>query len=504
MRHRRLYLLFALLALLALATGAASVLILIGFEGGVKASTGLIAARTPQSLAVASTREPVPTRSESAATTVALAEPTTLATQEAHFQPPEDTHTPTQVVPVVPAQVAPTEVVAVASSTEAPIPALSPAANRVGGPVDVPESHAGRRWVTLQAGHWHIQDLPIELQHLAGDTGTYGGGVSEVDLNIGVAQRTAQLLADRGFNVEILDATVPVSYTTDLFLAIHADGNAWTGMRGFKAVAPWVSVPASDKFVGIFYEEYGKATGLPTDPVTSVAMADYYAFNPITYHHAIDPRVPAALIEMGFVTNPLDRQVMAQEQDKVAWGIANSVDRFFRSGAVGDTPTPYPSFTPTITPTFTPTSTPTPTNTATSTPTQTATPIPDCGPQVANCGLPAGTAQPAVAATQSAAPLQSQSTIRNPQSAIPTPTPTPTPLQGIITADGRWLPPLSPNDRSLPQPGSNSPPVFLSQDVDEPVMTPDGRERQQVWQQFYMPQLGRSVWQKGPLLYVRP
>jgi len=321
------------------------------------------------------------------------------------------------------------------------------------------------------------------LQHLAGDSGAYGRGVAEVDLNIAVVKRTAQLLADRGFNVEMLDATVPVSYTTDLFLAIHADGNAFSGMRGFKAVAPWVSVPASDQFVSIFYEEYGKATGLPTDPVTSVAMADYYAFNPITYRHAIDARVPAALIEMGFVTNPLDRQVLVQEQDRVAWGIANSVDRFFRSGAVGDTPTPYPSFTPTETPTPSPSSTSTATSTDTSTPTQTGTPLPEGYTPLA---VPA--VSPTIDVVQATA----------------TPIPTATPLKGIITADGRWLPPLSPNDHSLPQPGSDSPPVLLSQAVDEPVMTPDGRERQQVWQQFYVPALGRSVWRKGPLLYVRP
>jgi hypothetical protein len=343
--------------------------------------------------------------------------------------------------------------------------------------------------VTLQAGHWHIEALPVELQHLAGHTGTYAAGVSEVDLNIAVAKKSAQLLADRGFNVEILDATVPVSYTTDLFVAIHADGNAWSGMRGFKAVAPWVSVPASDQFVSILYEEYGKATGLPSDPVTSVAMADYYAFNPVTYNHAIDPRVPAALIEMGFVTNPLDRQVMTQQQDRLAWGIANAVDRFFRSGAVGDTPTPYPSFTPTLAPPRTPTSTSTPTPTATPSPTVTQTP----------------TAVPTELAPLSVPPAgPSATSTRRPPLATATPRPTPTPLEGITTADGRWLPPLAPNGRSLPQPGSDAPPVMLSEAVDEPVMTADGRERQQIWQQFYVPELGRSVWKKGPLLYVRP
>jgi len=350
----------------------------------------------------------------------------------------------------------------------------------------VPNNHVGRRWVTLQAGHWKIEEMPVELQHLAGHTGAYAAGVSEVDLNVAVARKSAQLLADRGFNVEILDSTVPISYTTDLFLAIHADGNIWSGMRGFKAVAPWVSVPASDKFVSFLYEEYGKATGMPTDPVTSVAMADYYAFNPVTYNHAIDGRVPAALIEMGFVTNPLDRQMLTQGQDRIAWGIANAVDRFFRSGAVGDTPTPYPSFTPTITPLPTETPTSTPTDTPTATPTYTATPAPTDFVPLALPPEPSATTTPKL------------------PPATATPRPTATPLQGITTADGRWLPPLAPNGRTLPQPGSDAAPVLLSEAVDEPVLTADGRERQQIWEQFYMPELGRSVWRKGPLLYLRP
>ena len=48
------------------------------------------------------------------------------------------------------------------------------------------------------------------------------------------------------------------------------------------------------------------------------------------------------------------------------------------------------------------------------------------------------------------------------------------------------------------------PPVMLSEAVDEPVMTADGRERQQIWQQFYVPELGlKCGGRKGPLLYVR-
>ncbi|HET9494330.1 MAG TPA: N-acetylmuramoyl-L-alanine amidase, partial [Chloroflexia bacterium] len=381
---------------------------------------------------------------------------------------------------------------------EVPVEAAPPTetpvvqADRIGGPVIEPNNHPGPRWVTLQAGHWRAESLPDELEHLGNRTGTAAGGVTEWEINIAVCKLAAQYLFERGYSVDILDATVPMSYTTDLFVAVHADGNESPRWRGFKAVAPWVSVPASDKFVEIFYEEYGKATGLPTDVVTSVAMADYYAFNQHTYRHAIDARrVPAAIIEMGFVTNPLDRQVLVEQQDRVAWGIANAVDRFFRSGAVGNTPTPYPSFTPSSTPTGIPTSTATVTPTPTTTATETPTPMPnEWAPWATETAL-------------AASPTPTTTTA--PSTATPTATPSPsaTPLLPVVTDDGRWLPPLAMNGRVYPAPGSKAAPVFLNEATDDIYFTPDGREVQQVWQQYYVPELGRPVWRKGPLLNVR-
>src|SRR6059036_3150969 len=64
-------------------------------------------------------------------------------------------------------------------------------------------------WVTLQAGHWHIENLPDELQHLVEHTGASAGGVQEVDINVAVARLAAQRLYERGYSVEVLDATVP-------------------------------------------------------------------------------------------------------------------------------------------------------------------------------------------------------------------------------------------------------------------------------------------------------
>ena len=354
----------------------------------------------------------------------------------------------------------------------------------------MPNDHDGPRWVTLQIGHFRNENFPEELQHLRNNTGASGGGVTEVSLNEAVTRKTASLLIERGYKVDILDATVPVGYVTDIFLAIHADGSESSFWRGFKATPPWNSVPASNEFVRILYEEYGQATGLPTDPVTSVGMADYYAFNPVTYRHAVSAGVPGTLLEMGFVTNPEDRRVMTQEQDKVAWGITNAIDRYFRSGVAGKTPTPYPSFTPTTMPTYTSTPTSTSTSTSTNTPTDTATTVPT---ELAEWAT-------ATAALITPAPPTATPVLPRPSN---TPVPTPTPLRGVITADGRWLPPLSPHVRGLPQPGSSAPPVLLTAEDDEKLMTATGRDEIQSWQQFYIPELGRSVWRKGPVRPIR-
>jgi hypothetical protein len=78
---------------------------------------------------------------------------------------------------------------------------------------------------------------------------------------------------------------------------------------------------------------------------------------------------------------------------------------------------------------------------------------------------------------------------------------------GIVTADGRWLPPLAPNGRRLPSPGSEAAPVFLGEDNDDPgpdvaVATPGWQPH--YWEQYYMPRLGRSIWIEGPVFVPTP
>src|SRR5437868_4578374 len=81
----------------------------------------------------------------------------------------------------------------------------------------VSASHVFR--VGVQIGHYKNNELPQQLERLSGDTGAFGGGRSEVDLNFDVANRVAGLLRASGVQVDVLPATVPTGYSADAFVA---------------------------------------------------------------------------------------------------------------------------------------------------------------------------------------------------------------------------------------------------------------------------------------------
>ena len=216
MRGRPTLLLIILGALLILVIGTGSALLLLGTRPA-PARTGDNKQANRPGASPATTPGSDPAQ---AATSVAIAPGT--AARRADTGTSTVTPTETQTPTITP--------------TDTPYPTATP--ESAGGPVPVPNNHKGRRWVALQAGHWLSNQLPEELTHLADHTGASAGGVNEVDVNVAVAKLAAQRLYERGYSVEILNATVPPNYTTDLFIALHADGSEISGIRGFKAVAP--------------------------------------------------------------------------------------------------------------------------------------------------------------------------------------------------------------------------------------------------------------------------
>ncbi|MFN8525437.1 MAG: N-acetylmuramoyl-L-alanine amidase [Chloroflexota bacterium] len=190
---------------------------------------------------------------------------------------------------------------------------------------------AGRKKVGLQAGHWRVDEIPAELRGVG--AGSSAAGRDEWDVNLDIAQRTAEIL--RGFEIdaEVLPATVPVNYRAHVFLSIHADGDTSGALSGFKLGRPVFSATpeADDRLVSALYATYQDATGLARDDDhVSRRMTSYYAFNSRRYCHAVAPGVPSAIIETGYMTSASDRQILFGAPELAARGIADGLRRYLQ------------------------------------------------------------------------------------------------------------------------------------------------------------------------------
>jgi N-acetylmuramoyl-L-alanine amidase len=183
--------------------------------------------------------------------------------------------------------------------------------------------------VGIQAGHWRVEELPEEQYRLRDSTGARYGSLREVDLNLEVARRVADLLRASGARVDLLPARVPAGYRADVFVAVHADGAYRPVARGWKAATPWRASEAARRLREALAGTYPRFTGLPEDRFgTTSYMRGYYAFSPHRYEHAIDPRTPAVILEMGFITVREDREALFGDPQAAALGIAAGILRF--------------------------------------------------------------------------------------------------------------------------------------------------------------------------------
>lgn len=190
---------------------------------------------------------------------------------------------------------------------------------------------AGPLRVALQAGHWKAAEAPDEQAGLRSN-GTRGGGKAEWEVNLAIAERTAALLRDAGYEVDILPTTIPPGYLADLFISIHADGNPSPSASGFRAAAPRRDgTGRAQAFVDILEEQYREATGLTRYPTVTRRMVNYYAFNSRRYQHALHPMTVGAILETGFLTSPNDRRVIVNAPDRAAQGIAKAVTLFLET-----------------------------------------------------------------------------------------------------------------------------------------------------------------------------
>lgn len=203
--------------------------------------------------------------------------------------------------------------------------------NRYPGPIPTPadwQPPEGPVKIALQAGHWRAHEAPDELRGLR-DNGTRWRDVAEWEANLVIAERSAEMLRELGYEAEVLPAVVPPGYRAHLFIAIHADGAGDPRASGYRVAAPRLDATGrAAGIVALLEESYGEETGLRRLPTVTRRMSNYYAFNFRRYEHALHPMTIAVILETGFITSERDRAVILSDPDRAARGIVTAVTRF--------------------------------------------------------------------------------------------------------------------------------------------------------------------------------
>jgi N-acetylmuramoyl-L-alanine amidase len=170
--------------------------------------------------------------------------------------------------------------------------------------------------IGIVAGHW------------GSDTGAMcPDGLTEVEINLEVAQRVVYILQALGYQADLLAEFDPrlEGYQAAALVSIHADSceafpNATPPASGFKVASVEDSlVPeAESQLVSCLAQCYAARTGMYFH-ATSITydMTRYHTF------YEIDDQTPAGIIEIGFMHD--DRTMLTQRADLLAQGIVDGI-----------------------------------------------------------------------------------------------------------------------------------------------------------------------------------
>ena len=184
--------------------------------------------------------------------------------------------------------------------------------------------------------------IVLDPGHGGSDAGAIGPtGVSEKSVSLAVSLKAQRLLTNAGYQVVMtrttdIDVAAPgVSDATELqarvdkappnaalFISVHCNAFSNSSANGVETYhAP--NAVKGERLARLLNEELIRLGGLNN---RGVKAARFYVMT-----HS---QCPASLIELGFITNPREEQLLASDdyQQKLAQAITNAVNRYFNQG----------------------------------------------------------------------------------------------------------------------------------------------------------------------------
>ncbi len=186
------------------------------------------------------------------------------------------------------------------------------------------------------AGKLSGKVIVIDPGHGGRDSGATGGGIAEKNLTLPLGQAVARELEKAGASVVLTrDQDVYIGLAdrartanqsnADLFVSIHINSNSVAGPSG-----TFTFYHSSDSTAILLAEciqsEIAKVSGLPSRGTRS----DYVRFPGKGYAVLRESNMPAVLVEVGYIDNVNDRQVMISDgfRDKIAKAIVKGIRVF--------------------------------------------------------------------------------------------------------------------------------------------------------------------------------
>lgn len=168
------------------------------------------------------------------------------------------------------------------------------------------------------------------------NAGAEGNGFREQDLVYTIGQLAADMLRGYGFDVRLSRPTPETQLGTsaasslaarvndantwgaDLFISLHTNASDISTATGSEAFV-FRRNSEAERLAQNILTQLRFATGLPTRGV--FARPGLYVLR--------KTRMPATLVELGFISNPIDAELMAYSPQLFAAGISNGVRAFY-------------------------------------------------------------------------------------------------------------------------------------------------------------------------------